>query len=308
MTPRIDTDRSLGALLGLGVGDALGAPVEGLTAEEIAAEHGRLEEMVGGGRLALRPGQGTDDTEMAICLARALISSGGFDAKAALAEYVAWSQGEPTGIGRTVSGVLARVAAGASPYEATHSQHEESGGLSAGNGALMRTTPIGIAFAGNERGLRDATLEDAALTHYDPIAGKAALLHNQVLSWTITRGPDTPLAELRDPSWLDERLEDVAITAVNGLRDKAEATAAADGAFALASLTIGLTAFFSAESFEEGVVWAVNAGGDTDTNAAVAGALLGARFGAGAIPARWLDALERRADLETLHEHLAQLA
>ena len=308
MPARIDTNRSLGALLGLGVGDALGGPVEGMPPDAIAEEHGRLTEMVGGGRLDLRPGQGTDDTEMAICLARALISSGGFDGRAALAEYVAWSQGAPVGIGQTVRGSLAKIAEGASPSEATQRQHEESDGLSAGNGALMRTTPIGIAFAGNDHGLRDATLEDAALTHYDPLAGKAALLHNQVISWALTRGPDAAAGELRETDWLDERIEDVAIPAVAGLRDQAEHLAAEQGAFAPATLGVGLTAYFSSESFEEGLVWTVNCGGDADTNGAVAGALLGARFGADAIPPRWLDALERRADLETLHGHLAALA
>lgn len=308
VSARVDTDRSLGALLGLAVGDALGAPVEGLPAAEITDRHGRLEEMVGGGRLGLRPGQGTDDTEMAICLARALIGAGGFDARMTLDEYVAWFRGGPVGIGRTVAGVLAQVADGVPASDAARSRHEASGGLSAGNGALMRTTPIGIAFAGNDAGLRDATLEDAALTHYDPLAGKAALLHNQVVSWTLTRGPEAPAAELRDASWLDERIEDVAVPAVGGIRDVAASRAAEGGAFALAALSVGLTAFFTAESFEEGLVWTVSLGGDTDTNAAVAGALLGARYGAAAIPARWLDTLERRADLEQLHEHLAALA
>ncbi len=308
MATRIDTDRSLGALLGLAVGDALGAPVEGLPAAEIRELHGTLSEMVGGGRLGLRAGQGTDDTEMAICLARALIATGGFEGRAALSEYLAWYRGEPVGIGQTVAGVLERVDGGATPADAVREQHEASGGLSAGNGALMRTTPIAIAFTGNDRGLRDATLEDAALTHYDPLAGKAALLHNQVISWVLTRGPGAPLEELRDASWLDERIEDVVVPASAGLRDQAERRAAQDGAFVLASLAMGLTAYFSAESFAEGLVWAVNTGGDTDTNGAVAGALLGARFGAAAIPARWLDALERRADLETRHGHLAKRA
>ena len=308
MPARIDTDRSLGALLGVGVGDALGAPAEGMTAEAVASEHGQIVDMVGGGRLGLRPGQGTDDTEMTICLARALISSGGFDSRAALAEYVAWFDGDPVGIGHTVGGVLAKISAGTPAAEATRQQHEESGGLTAGNGALMRTAPIAIAFAGNDHGLRDATLEDAALTHYDPLAGKAALLHNQVLSWALTRGPDTVAPEFRETSWLDERIEDVVIPAAAGFRDQAERLAAENRAFAPHTLGVALTAFFSAESFEEGLTWVVNCAGDADTNGAVAGALLGARFGAGAIPARWLDALERRADLETLHEHLAALA
>jgi ADP-ribosyl-[dinitrogen reductase] hydrolase len=129
-----------------------------------------------------------------------------------------------------------------------------------------------------------------------------------VISWALTRGPDAAAGELRETDWLDERIEDVAIPAVAGLRDQAERLAAEQGAFAPATLGVGLTAYFSSESFEEGVVWAVNCGGDADTNGAVAGALLGARFGADAIPPRWLDALERRADLETLHGHLAVLA
>jgi ADP-ribosyl-[dinitrogen reductase] hydrolase len=73
-------------------------------------------------------------------------------------------------------------------------------------------------------------------------------------------------------------------------------------------VSVALTALFSAPTFEEGLVWAVNLGGDADTNASVAGALLGARHGARAIPARWLDALQRRSDLELLHEHLVALA
>lgn len=308
MPTRVDTDRSLGALLGLATGDALGAPVEGLPAAAIRERHGTLTEMVGGGHLGLRPGQGTDDTEMAICLARALIASGGFDPSVTMGEYLQWFRADPVGIGRTLAGVLERVDAGTPVADAAREQHEAAGGLSAGNGALMRTTPIAIAFAGNDAGLRDATLEDAALTHYDPLAGKAALLHNQVISWALTRGPDAALAELRETSWLDERIEDVAVSASAGVRDHAERRAVEGGAFVLASLAVGLAAYFSAESFEEGLVWAVNIGGDTDTNGAVAGALLGARFGASAIPERWLAALERRADLETLHGHLVRLA
>ena len=77
---------------------------------------------------------------------------------------------------------------------------------------------------------------------------------------------------------------------------------------ALASLAIALAAFFSADDFEKGLVWAVNLGGDTDTNGAVTGALLGARLGAAAIPQRWLDVLERRAELEGIAQQLAAMA
>jgi ADP-ribosyl-[dinitrogen reductase] hydrolase len=77
---------------------------------------------------------------------------------------------------------------------------------------------------------------------------------------------------------------------------------------ALAAIAIALAAFFNADDFEKGLIWAVNLGGDADTNGAVTGALLGARFGTAAIPERWLSALERRAEIEALGHQLAAMA
>jgi ADP-ribosyl-[dinitrogen reductase] hydrolase len=172
----------------------------------------------------------------------------------------------------------------------------------------MRTTPIGIALAGHEAELRDATVADAALTHFDPLAGKVALLHNQVIGWLLTDGPERLVAELKNPEWLDDRIEDVVIPATSGVRGFAETLAASEPGSALASIAIGLVTVFNADSFEQGVSWAVGLGGDADANGAVTGALLGARFGAAAIPAPWLEALERRAEIEGLAPRLAALA
>jgi ADP-ribosyl-[dinitrogen reductase] hydrolase len=172
----------------------------------------------------------------------------------------------------------------------------------------MRTTPIGIAFAGREDALRDATLADAALTHFDPLAGKVALLHNQVLSWVLTAGPQLVFDQLKDPEWLDDRIEDVVIPATAGVLGYAVALSRSESGSALASIAIALAAFFNADDFEKGLVWAVNLGGDADTNGAVTGALLGARLGAAAIPQRWLESLERRAELEAAGRQLAAMA
>jgi ADP-ribosyl-[dinitrogen reductase] hydrolase len=301
---RIDPDKAVGALLGLAVGDALGGPVEGVGADDLGGKH---TEMTGGGLYGLRPGQGTGDTEMALRLATTLVEAGGYDEGRALRSYVGWYRGDPPGMTEHMRQVLSSIDGGADAYRATSALHFD-GGVSSGNGAVMRTTPIGIAFAGRDGALRDATLADAALTHFDPLAGKVALLHNQVLSWVLTAGPQLVFDQLKDPEWLDDRIEDVVIPATAGVLGYAVALSKAEPGSALASIAIALAAFFNADDFEKGLVWAVNLGGDADTNGAVTGALLGARLGAAAIPPRWLDALERRAELDGLGRQLAAMA
>jgi ADP-ribosyl-[dinitrogen reductase] hydrolase len=299
----------VGALVGLAVGDALGGPVEGKSADELGAE--KHTEMTGGGPSGLRPGQTTGDTDMALRLANSLVENGAYDPDRVLAQYVSWYRDDPPGMSDHLRAVLSSVDGGADAYRATSAVHFDASAAAnstGGNGALMRTTPIGVAFAGHEAALRDATVADAALTHFDPLAGKVALLHNQVVSWVLTGGPDLVFSQLKDPEWLDDRIEDVVIPATSGVLGYAVALSREEPGSALASIAIALAAFFNADDFEAGLVWAVNLGGDTDTNGAVTGALLGARLGASAIPARWLDALERRDELETVGRQLVSLA
>lgn len=162
--------------------------------------------------------------------------------------------------------------------------------------AVTRTTPIGIAFAGRDEALRDATLADAALTDFDPLAGKVALLHNQVVAWSLTGGPELVFEQLKDPEWLDDRIEDVVIPATSGVLSYATSLARSEAGSPLAALAVGLAAFFAAEAFEPGLAWAR---GLLGANAAAAGALLGARFGA---------PLDGREDIASLARRLAAMA
>lgn len=301
---RIDHDRAVGALLGLAVGDALGAPVEGVAASELDGGH---REMTGGGPSALRPGQTTGDTAMALALGSSLVSLGGYDEDAALRAYVEWYRADPPGMSEHMRQVLGGIDGGADAYRAASGLHF-SGEVTSGNGAVMRTTPLGIAFAGREDALRDATVVDAGLTHFDPLAGKVALLHNQVVSWALVGGSQLAWDRLKNPEWLDDRIEDVVHPAISGVLGYATALSRSESGSALAAIAIALGAFFNADDFEGGLVWAVNLGGDADTNGAVTGALLGARLGASAIPARWLEALEGREEIEALGRQLAAMA
>lgn len=292
----------MAAMLGLAVGDALGAPLEGSGVSE--EPH---TEMTGGGPLELRPGQSTGVTQLALQLAAAITDVGGYDPDHVLRGYVAWARSSPIGVNDHMQEVLETIAGGTDSYRATSAFHL-GGGQTSGNGAVMRTTPLGILLAGRDDALRETTLTDAALTHFDPLAGKVALLHNQVVSWLLTGGPQQMVNELKNPEWLDDRIEDVVIPASSGVRGFAETLSASEPGSALSSVAIALVAAFNADDFEQGLVWAVNLGGDADANGAVTGALLGARFGTASIPARWLEKLERRAEVEGLTNRLIALA
>jgi hypothetical protein len=157
-------------------------------------------------------------------------------------------------------------------------------------------TPIGIAFAGRDEALRDATIADAALSDFDPLEGKIALLHNQVVAWCLTGGPELVFQQLKEPEWLDDRIEDVVIPATAGVLGYAEALSESEPRAARTAIAVGLAAFFNADGFEQGLDWGV---GLLGTNAAAAGALLGARFGA---------AVEGSGEIEATARRLAAMA
>ncbi|MEJ7783754.1 MAG: ADP-ribosylglycohydrolase family protein [Solirubrobacteraceae bacterium] len=289
-------DRARGCLLGLAAGDALGGPVEWLSPEEIERRHGGpLRELTGGGWLGLRPGQVTDDTDMALALARSLDEAGGYDAEVAMGHYLAWFNGNPPDVGNTIGAVLRAVGRAVPAAEAARRVHESSGGKSAGNGSLMRCAPLAVRYQGDLLALPDVAGADSQLTHHDPLAAEACVLFTTVLAARIA-GHTLLEAPARDPRLIE---------ALNSDPAEAARRARKEVGFVLTALAVARCADRRAGDFEDGLVWAVNLGGDADTNGAVTGALLGARFGASAIPGRWLEALEPRRELVGLADLLA---
>ena len=268
----IDPDKTLGALLGHAIGEHLGG--------------------------------GATGTQMSFRLADSLIARGGFDPDDALSAYVSWHGTKPEGLDPATDEVLRRVSAGADSYAATSVVAQTGGGTT----ALTRTLPIGIAFAGHPEGLRDATVADAALTDWDPLAGKAALLFNQSIGLLVTGGPRAFSNSLQDPLDMDDRLQDVVLPAIGGVRKVAEQAATSDPRSVVTPIAVSFAAYFTSDGFEQGVEWAVNAGGDAAANGAVTGALLGARFGASHVPVAWIESLDVRAQVERLHAGLLALA
>jgi poly(ADP-ribose) glycohydrolase ARH3 len=288
-----------GALLGTFVGDALGMPWEGMPPDAIPDQ----PEMVDA-RLGL--GTYTDDTEMMIGLAESLVAHGEL-IEGDIAHRFLEGCDLRRGYGSGTREVFDLWRCGYSVEEAADKIFEGSG--SHGNGAAMRIAPVGVRFA-NSDDLADHAVRSARVTHTHPLGVDAAVAQAAAVAAAV-RGDD-PLAAARaaaETSTLQTRLSDVASALDTRPTPADAAVLLGNTSAAHESVPLAIYCVCSSEDFEAAVVAAVRSGGDTDTIAAMAGAVAGARFGGTAIPSRWLAALEDgprgRTHVERLAERLA---
>lgn len=279
------TDRAAGVLLGTAAGDALGAGYE-FTYPNVAA----TIDMIGGGPFKWAPGEWTDDTSMAVAIAEAaatgidLASTEGLDAIAE--QFIRWYDSKPEDIGNQTRAVLSA----RSPNAASMAARAKAvSGLKGGNGSLMRTAPVALAYLDDPQGATHAALKIGALTHDDPQAGQACQMWTYAIRHAVIEGN---FDGVRD--YLSVADQDVA-DYWRPLLDQAENGNPRDfskngwvvHALQTAWWAITSTDSSSAQHLPDALEAAVRAGGDTDTTAAIAGGLLGARWGASAIPERW---------------------
>lgn len=280
--------RAQGCLLGLVAGDSLGARVEFQSAAAIAAAHPQgVRDLVDGGTWGLLAGQPTDDSEMALALARSIVAHGGPLPEAAAAAYVAWLRSPAFDVGTTTRRALGpvtdgdleagRAAAVAMAHAAADSQ---------ANGALMRIAPLGVWGAGrDDAAVAAAARADAALTHPHPVCRDAADVFTVAIAAAIREGLSP-----RD-TWLRALSRAPAGTPIRADLEAAADAPPPDFMTHMGWVRIALHNAFHqllhAPDAGQGIVATVAAGGDTDTNGAIAGALLGAVHGRDAIPARW---------------------
>lgn len=320
-------DRAAGVLLGQAVGDALGVPYE------FATPPGPGEEaaMLGGGLGDFAPGEWSDDTAMAVAVAEGLAAArrgeGSVDDEIA-ARFLAWYDDGPPDIGNQTAAVLGATrralaaSAGSAPGAVLREQAEAFARAhphSAGNGALMRTGVVALAHLHDRTALAEAARQIASLTHADPLAGDSCVLWCESVRVAVQEarlspeaGTDLLPAERRDQwgAWLADALDldRAAAEAVPGRRftpNGFTVTALQAAWAAIASTEQARPIEGPIEGPTEGVHAAVRIGDDTDTVAAIAGTLLGARWGASAWPSPWREAVHgwpgRRAeDLEAV--------
>ena len=277
-------------MLGLAVGDALGAALEWDHPEQIQARYGGpLRDMVASRTWAL--GEWTDDTAMAVLLAESLSERGGYDEDDLLARYLMWSRSSPKDIGATVSHALARARTPEDARAAAAEYHRLSGGHSAGNGSLMRTAPIAIRYRRDDGAIERISRQESSLTHHDPLAGDACAFFNMTLA-ALMQGRKPPTST----SPAGRSAAEAETTTAEELLEPVQRQIG----YVMTALRVAFWAVMTAETFEQAVVSAANLGGDADTNGAITGALAGARFGADAIPERWLEPLHSRDHISGL--------
>ena len=302
--------RIRGGLYGVAVGDALGATLEFVDRAEVGRRWGELREIVGGGWLGLAPGEWTDDTEMTLAVAEGILDDPDDPLPHVGERFLRWKATNPPDIGVTIAAVLRRMERGdLGPREwhrAARAAHEELRGMSAGNGALMRTLPVGLAY-GDPARVSSTAFELARMTHWDERAGRSCAIAS-LMAFSMLRTGLRPAEALE---WASGRVAaeapPEAVEELTGRARRREWEPLRPSGFTVDSLHCALWALLESNSFEEAVVRAVNLGGDADTIGAIAGGLAGVHWGFDAIPKRWVDAFTA-AQRERLDQAAARLA
>ncbi len=273
-------DRALGALLGLAVGDALGTTIEFSRRDSYPP----VVDMTGGGPFGLKPGEWTDDTSMALCLADSLVANGGdLDPVDLASRFLRWwRQGENSVTGRCFDiGNATRAALAA--FERTGAPRGDDSPRSAGNGGIMRLAPAALAARGDAGKAAALARAQSEVTH----AATECLDSAHALALVLAAGiAGEGKAALDAGAGVDLSAAKVRAVAGGSWRAKTRAEIRSTG-YVVDTLEAALWSVSRSETFEEAVLMAVNLGDDADTVGAVTGQIAGAVWGLGAIPDRW---------------------
>lgn len=287
--------RARGCLLGLAAGNTLGLPTQSLhTPEAIHARYpGGLTEVI---RQDTAESPYDDDLALALIQAEELLEPE-LDLQRLAMRWVAWRQKDGRGIGRWTQTALDHIAT-------HHSPPAETGG-SAGNGSLPRTIPVALATLSSPANLVSGSFHLAHLLHPDPRSAWGAVAINVAIAWFL-HGEQDFIPEVLQALTSNAAPEELVAAVRRVPLEKKDAlpVVGPDAGYVIHCVEIALWCAYHERNLERGLTWLVNAGGDTDTNAAVAGALMGARDGEDAIPGRWLTPIVGMDRIRSLAERL----
>jgi len=294
-------------MLGLVAGNQLGVPTEHLGSAEA------IRKAFPNGLRDLAPPPKNspydDDAAMTLLLGESLLASKGFDAVDVARRWVKWMKVDGRGIGTTTKRALTLVDRGKEPFEAGRLANQENPGRSAGNGSVMRCIPVALRYHDEIDRLIRVSTQQAAITHSDERCtwGAAAvnLAARELLHGNIY--------------FIDEVLHKIGDRAPRVLRDAIHRVpresesdlpigVVGEAGYVVHCVEIAFWFVTHDRTLEEALIYLAQAGGDTDTNAAVAGALLGARYGETALPPRWMEQLVGAQGIAKLAEELVRSA
>ncbi len=292
-----ERERYRGALLGLAAGDAVGTTLEFKSPGSFEP----IDDMVGGGPFGLQPGEWTDDTSMALCLAASLAHCQGFDARDQMNRYCNWwsqgymsSNGRCFDIGNTVSDALRRFQLTGDPYAGSTEPR------SAGNGSLMRLAPVVLFYHPDRAACVRFAAESSRTTHGATEAVDACKIFAAILSSALDGSSKAEVLAAAEPASSSSRLNSIAAGAYAGRT----ASEIRGSGYVVDSIEAALWSFERTDSFRDAVLAAANLGDDADTTAAICGQVAGAFYGADAIPEPWANLLARRDEIAELADAL----
>ncbi len=298
------SNRIRGALYGVAVGDALGAPLEFVSKEFIWES---VTDMIGGGWLNVKPGEVTDDTQMTVAVARGIVENPTNPIEAIGRNFVEWMHSGPKDIGATCSSSIRKAMYLANDMKSPTSSdweqaakytHNAFGGMSDGNGSLMRTAYVGIYYT-DEVSVRAKAAAISRMTHFSEVAAQDCQAYSFMIyemineTSSVRRRLIIPhilrvMQPCGDRYNVDELSGDGYVPDPTG--------------YVVNSFKVALHCVLTTHTFEDAVIKAVNQGGDADTIGAITGGLAGALYGFDHIPDRWVKVLE-----SDVHEEFAML-
>ncbi len=294
-------DRFEGCLLGLALGDAVGTTLEFTPRDSVEP----ICDLVGGGPFDLKPGEWTDDTSMALCLATSLIDRRGFDPRDQMNRYCNWedygylsSNGRCFDIGNTVAAALATYRDTAEPFAGPTDPN------AAGNGSLMRLAPVVLFFYPDRLQATEFAAESSRTTHGAPECLCACKIFAELLIRALSGGSRSSVLSPVGCEACSPALESIARLEFIG---KTRSQIRGSG-YVVHCLEAALWCFSETSSFRDAVLLAANLGEDADTTAAVCGQLAGAFYGASGIPGAWLEQLVMREEIANLAARLREAA
>jgi ADP-ribosyl-[dinitrogen reductase] hydrolase len=299
----------IATLVGCAIGDALGNPFEMKPAASPSLKSWDGLFKAGGTFWVGEPGQYTDDTLMSIALATSLVEKQGFDPEHVALQYLAWYEsGNTRGIGGTTAGAMVNLKFGATWQESGLTLTPD-GLPTGGNGTAMRASPIGIYYHNDLETLLKSAVADASITHnsHEPKIGSAAVALGAAFLANRTHSQVGVLEEVKDivaDSIVKDKLV-LALTHIQNGTDAAQALAEI-GTNGYVPETVGAAfyCFGTTDNFKDAVIMAVKGGGDTDTTAAIVGALAGTYYGLEGIPSEYKDQVENFQLLQDLTDEL----
>ena len=296
----------LGCLVGTAIGDALGARREGRgmsRSEDVVSLAEKLEQLIY-----------TDDTHMTIGIAESLIESKGFNGEHMAQTFIKNYEAEPwRGYGPGPPRIFGMIKSGEAWYSAANRLYR---GGSFGNGSAMRVAPIGLLYSRSLEKLREIAYQSSSITHSHELGKEGAALQACAVALALNTPSDEDIDReaflSRLQNFIQNRLYKGKVAQIRkllGEQDKAKVVAVlGNGIEAPRSVPTAIYCFLrQPQSYKDTVIYAISLGGDTDTIAAMAGAISGAYLGIEAIPSEWRAKLENREYVETLAENLATL-